>query len=267
MSNAVLTKTIPELELSINNKCNLQCSECGFHIPHQPEPAFQNDILKEHCSSLNVLLRNNIEIGSLAVLGGEPTLNSYLLESAVSQFSQFSNIRQIEVVTNGLNPKGFTEKTLGLIQKISVSVYKNDLEFIDAWKKFVNKKAPHINLAFRIQKLWDLNSGNYTVSEKAAQELFDSCWYKKHCATIERSRLFICSVAPKNKIDSDGLLLTQSTTEEEIINYLERKNSISCCKNCVPQMHIKKIQGGQQPEKINLQKMMEKTKDFLSSAD
>lgn len=259
--------TIPELELSINNKCNLQCSECGFHIPYQPEPTFQNDILKEHCNSLNILLKNNIEIGSLAVLGGEPTLNPSLLENAVSKFSRFLNIKQIEVVTNGLNPKGFSAKTLELIQKISISVYKNDPEFIDAWKNFLDKKAPHINLAFRIQKLWDLNSGDYIVSEKEAQKLFDLCWYKKHCATIERSRLFICSVAPKNKIDSDGLLLTESTLKEEIIKYLERENPISCCKNCVPQMHIKKIQGGQQPEKIDLQKMMNRAKDYLNSAD
>ncbi len=263
----VFAFTIPELELSINNKCNLQCSECGFHIPYQPRPVLSDDVVQEHCSCLNILLKNNIEIESLAVLGGEPTLNPSLLENAVSKFSLFSNINSIEVVTNGLNPKGFSAKILELIQKISISVYKDDFDFINAWKNFISKKAPHINLAFRTQKLWDLNSGNYTVSEKEAQELFDSCWYKKHCVTIERSRLFICSVAPKNKIDSDGLLLTESTSKEEIVNYLERKNPISCCKVCVPQMHIKKIQGGQQPEKTDLQKMMDKAKNYLSQVD
>ena len=35
--NCISSFSIPELELSINNKCNLQCRECGFLTPNQPK--------------------------------------------------------------------------------------------------------------------------------------------------------------------------------------------------------------------------------------
>lgn len=259
--------SINELELSINNTCNLCCSECGFLIPYQPKPALYENILEEHCKCLEILCKNNIEIKSLAILGGEPTLNANFLEKATESFSSFENIRQLEVVTNGLNPKGFSQKTLDLVQKISVSVYKDDVDFVELWKIFLKRRAPHIKTAFRIQKMWDINTGNISVSDDEAQKLFDSCWYKKHCTTIERSRLFVCSIAPKHKSDSDGLLLTESTTKDEIIEYLTKTTAISHCKNCIPEMHIKKVQGGMQQDNRDLCKMMENAKLYLNSAD
>lgn len=257
--------TINELELSINNKCNLRCSECGFLIPNQPKPALTDNIIKEHTKCLEILCKNGIKIESLAILGGEPTLNAKHLETAVKAFSDLGNISKIEIVTNGLNPKGITENTLGLIKKISISVYADDKDFIECWKTFVSKKAQHINLAFRIQKEWDINSGDYTVTDNEAQKMFDECWYKKHCVSIERSRLFLCSIAPKHKSDSDGLLLRESTTRAEIISYLSRKDALHHCKNCIPQMHIKKVHGGVQNDKSNLQNLMDKAKSYFNS--
>ncbi|MDY2839771.1 MAG: hypothetical protein SOT46_05295 [Treponema sp.] len=259
--------SIQELELSINNTCNLCCSECGFLIPHQPKPTLTENILQEHCKSLEILRKNNIEIKSLAILGGEPTLNVSFLEKATEAFSFFENIRRLEVVTNGLNPKGLSQKTLDLIQKISISVYKDDVEFVKSWKNFLKRKAPHIETAFRIQKIWDINTGDFFVSDDEAQKLFDSCWYKRHCTTIERSKLFVCSIAPKHKSDADGLLLTESITQNEIVEYLTRTVAISHCKRCIPEMHIKKVQGGIQQDKRDLSKMMENAKLYLNSAD
>ena len=259
--------SINELEISINNVCNLMCTECGFLTPNQPKPTLSNDVLKEQYSSLDILCKNNIEIKSLAVLGGEPTLNPSFLEKSVMAFSSLPNIRQIEVVTNGLTPQGFTSKTLSSIQKISVSTYLDDKEFIEGWKNFVKRKASHIDIAFRVQKMWDMHSGDYTVSDDEAQKLFNLCWYRKHCVTIERSRLFICSISPKHKIDSDGLFLSENTTQYEIIRYLTRTEAISHCRKCVPEMHIKKIPGGMQRGKADLQKMMASAKAYLNSSD
>lgn len=258
---------IKELELSLNNKCNLRCLECGFLIPNQPKPVLSDNVIQEHSKCLELLQKNGITVGSLAILGGEPTLNAIFLETAIKSFSVFNNIKQIEIVTNGLNPKGLTVSTLNLIHKISVSIYIDDKQFIESWKSFVTRKAPHIHLAFRIQKQWDQNTGDYRVSDEKAKKMFNECWYKKHCTSIERSRLFLCSIAPKNKSDSDGLLLTESISRKEIIDYLTRKRFLCHCKRCVPQMHIKKIQGGIQQTGINLQKMMDNAKSYLNLVD
>lgn len=259
--------TINELELSINNKCNLQCAECGFLIPNQPYPTISSDIIQEHCECLNILHDREIYVNSLAILGGEPTLNSTYLEQAVIAISKFDNIHQIEIVTNGLNPKGFTEKTLESIQKISVSVYDNDDEFITAWKKFIERKHPWIKLEFRIQKQWDINSGNHTVSGEQAKKMFDDCWYKKHCVTIERQRLFVCSIAPKHANDCDGLLLQKDITQNQIIAYLMRNAPLDYCKNCIPQMKLGKVKAGIQGCKIDLQKLMNNAKRIINTID
>ena len=42
-----LTYRIRELEVSITSKCHLRCDNCGFYIPHQPNPAQSNDIISE----------------------------------------------------------------------------------------------------------------------------------------------------------------------------------------------------------------------------
>lgn len=257
--------TIRELELSINSVCNLRCRECGFFTPNQPKAAMTDDIIGEHLNSLKILEKEKIEILSLAILGGEPTLTSLYLEKAACTFSKLGNIKNIEVVSNGLYPRGLTLNTLKSINKLSISVYIKDEAFIDAWKNFVIKNAPDVKLEFRIEKLWDKTTGNYVVPKDRAQIFYKECWYKMHCATLERSRLFICSRAAKLQNDFDGLLLTDNTKSSDIINYLTRDECLSSCQTCVPSMKLGKVQGGHQPNTISIQAMMNTAIDYLNS--
>lgn len=257
--------SLPELELSINNKCNLQCIECGFLTPNQPKPTISEYVLDEHFKCLKILENNDIEIESLAILGGEPTLNSKLLEDALIRFSELKNIKQIELVTNGFLPQNISEKTFSLLNKISVSLYMENKDFVMAWENYVQNNASHIKLCFRNQKKWDINSGSKTVLKEISQRMFKNCWYKKHCVTIERSRLFLCSVAAKNMSDIDGLLLTEKTTRDEILNFLLRKEQLNHCCRCVPEMKLGKIKGGQQCGDTNISKLMETAIKYMNS--
>jgi len=263
--NFISSFSISELELSINNKCNLQCFECGFLTPNQPKPTISENIIEEHYNCLKILENNDIEIESLAILGGEPTLNSKLLEEALIRFSKLNNIKQIELVTNGLLPQNISEKTFSLIDKISISLYIEDENFIKAWENYVQIKAPCVKLCFRNQKKWDLNSGTKTVSREIAQRMFENCWYKEHCVAIERSKLFLCSVAAKNLSDADGLLLTEKTTLDEILGYILRKNQLNHCCRCIPEMKLGKIKGGQQCGNANLSKLMDASIKYMNS--
>lgn len=247
---------IPELELSINAKCNLRCKECGFFTPHQIKPTLLDDVVYEHTQALKVLQKCNIQVGSLAILGGEPTITPLVLENALLSFSKINNIKNIEVVSNGLYPKGLTQTSLRLMNKLSISVYENNNNFLEAWKSFIVKHAPHINLEFRLQKPWDITTGEYSVSQEEAMLFFKNCWYKKHCPTIERSRLFICSRIAKQGHDYDGLLLDKNTKSSDIISYMQRDQILQSCQTCVPSMKLGKVKGGVQLENISVTRMM-----------
>ena len=263
--NCISSFSISELELSINNKCNLQCRECGFLTPNQPKPTMSNNIIDEHYNCLKILENNDIEIESLAILGGEPTLNSKFLEEALSRLSKLKNIKQIELVTNGLLPQNISEKTFSLIDKISISVYTDHMNFITAWKNYVQRKSSRVNLYFRNQKKWDLNSGNKIVSKEISQKMFENCWYKNHCVTIERGKLFLCSIAAKHLSDIDGLPLHEKITKDEIISFILRKNQLNYCCRCIPEMKLGKVDGGQQCGNANLSMLIDEAIKYMNS--
>lgn len=263
--NQLNSFVIPEIEISINNSCNLRCKECGFLTPHQPYPALGQDIIEEHYQCLKILEKNNIQIQSIAILGGEPLLDGNLLENAVEKIRTLKNIKQIELVTNGLLPHNLTDKALDGINKISVSTYANDDDFMTLWKKFVYKKNSHIKIEFRYQKKWDINSGDITVDEVKAKRLYEDCWYRKHCVTIERSKLFVCCVAPKHKSDDDGLFLTDNITFTDIVNYLKETKVLKHCRKCIPAMKLGKVDGGIQNDHRCVKSMIISAKDYMAN--
>ncbi len=244
------------MELSINSKCNLQCNHCGFNIPNQPNPTINSDVIAEHSKSLAILKGLNINIETLAILGGEPSLSQELLEQACETFSKFENVTNIEVVTNGLNPKGITKNVLNNINKLSVSVYFNSKLLIDLWNEYIKQHAPHVHLAFRIDKSWDQYVGDITVSNEKAQRMYSNCWYRKHCVTLERKRLFMCTRAAKTQSDGSGLILHNNLKTSDVINYLNQARFIDPCKGCIPMMGLDKIKAGKQTKPINIDKLV-----------
>lgn len=257
MSNYI----IKELELSINNICNLRCKHCGFFTPNQPYPTISRDTISDHLRCLKILEKNSIIIETLVIVGGEPLITPQILDSALDSFKELTNIQNIELVSNGLYPIGLTDKALRKINKLAISAYFNNEEFIDSWKSFIKKKGPHISLSFRINKKWDPVEGDIVVSDVEAQKIFENCWYRKHCVTIERDRLFICSLSAKKEDDETGMYLHDKLSQNEIINYLEKNTFINSCRTCIPSMGLDKITPGQQE---NISSINDKVKDAIS---
>lgn len=240
--------TIRELEVSITNKCNLACDHCGFHVPHQPSPAIENTI-SELSEALQHLKRLNVWVDSIAIMGGESTLYSNLLEETLAAVSAIGNCGRIEVVTNGLIPKGLSIKALKYINRLSISQYFEDTELVSLWKRWVKTVAPHVELIFRTHKDgWDQWFGEKVVSDEEAQEMFTACWYRKHCVTIERKKLFLCSRIPKLEADDEGIAINHDTTIDHILAYLNRKDFLPSCKACIPMMGLPKVEPGMQPD-------------------
>lgn len=261
---ADLTYRIRELEVSITSKCHLRCDNCGFYIPHQPNPAQTDNIVSEVVAGLSHLQRLNIKIGSLGVLGGEPTYNQSILETALKDFSMFDNIEIIEVVSHGLTPQNISKETFQYIDKLTISIYFDDVGLTQLWQNYLEKFAPHIELSLRTDKDWDKWLGSEVVADSKAQEMFDYCWYRKHCVTLERQRLFICSRIAKLSQDHEGIILSDQTSIDEIINYLNKGSFITSCKTCTPMMGLSTIKAGQQPDDRIL-KMLPKAINFLKT--
>lgn len=254
---------IRELEVSITSKCHLQCDNCGFYIPQQPNPSLNDDVVSEITQGLSLLQRLNIKIGSLGVLGGEPTHNKDVLNRALKEFSKFDNIERIEVVSHGLTPQNIDKEILKFINKLTISVYFESETLIQLWKTYITIIAPHIELSFRRDKEWDKWIGHEIVDDIESQKMFEYCFYRKHCITIERKRLFICSRIPKLSQDQEGLLLNERTTLSNIKEYLNQTTFVPSCKSCTPMMGGTTVKAGLQPDDRIL-KMLPNAINFIT---
>ncbi len=253
---------IREIEVSIISKCHLQCDNCGFYIPQQPQPSLTDDIIYEISQGLLQLQRLNIRIGSLAILGGEPSYNKTLLNKALNEFSKFKNIDRIELVSHGLTPQNIEKNLLKHINKLTISVYFESAKLIELWKQYITLFASHIDLEFRIDKDWDKWVSEETANDTKGQKMFDFCWYRKHCITLERKRLFVCSRIPKLSQDQEGLILNKQTTILDVEKYLNQTKFLPSCKTCTPMMGGETVKAGQQPDDRIL-KMIPKAINYL----
>jgi len=247
---------IEELEISINNNCHLSCNNCGFNIPEQPFPTKGKDTSLEVFQNLTILQNKDILIKRLVILGGEATFNKSNLEEVLSHISKLNNIRSIELVSHGLYPQGLSIKALNQITQLTISVYFQGEELIELWQKYIAINAPHVKLKLRTDKLWDQWKGNSEVDDQTAQVMFSNCWYKKHCTTIERDRLFICSRIAKESADEDGIMLSNEINQLDIINYLSRTKFLPSCKTCIPMMGLDQVPAGIQKDN-RIQKMQQ----------
>jgi len=200
----------------------------------------------------------------LGVLGGEPTFNQNVLETALKEFSKFDNIQRIEVVSHGLTPQNIRKETLQFIDKLTISIYFDSEELTQLWKSYLDKFAPHIELSLRTDKEWDKWLGNEVVDDIKAQEMFDYCWYRKHCVTLERKRLFMCSRIAKLSQDQEGIILDDDISFDKVKNYLNQNTFTTSCKTCTPMMGLQTVKAGQQPDDRIL-KLVSKAIDFLKT--
>jgi len=240
--------TIQELEVSITSRCTLACANCGFLVPDQPEPA-HGEPVAEIGSALDTLAQSGVRVRSLAVLGGEPTIDGRLLERALSRIAAIGIAERLEVVTNGLTPRGLTGEALKLIDRLSISSYGLGEMILEQYRTWLQLVAPHIELVVRTNEDgWDPWTERHEVSPARAQEMYDNCWYRRHCVTVERGRLFVCSRIAKLANDEEGLLLGAETTFEDITAYLSGAKALASCATCTPMMGLPPVAAGVQPD-------------------
>lgn len=239
---------IRELEVSITSRCTLACTDCGFLVPKQPAPS-SGEPVAEIIETLKNLFAIGVRVRSLAILGGEPTIDGRLLERALEGVAAVGIADRLEVVTNGLTPRGLTKTSLQHIHRLSISVYGLGDVILDRYRTWISLVAPHVELVFRMnEKGWAPWRDKYEVSAAKAQSMFDNCWYRRHCTTVERGRIFVCSRIPKLSRDDEGLVITTGTTLDDVHSYINRANFFPACTSCTPMMGLALVPAGVQPD-------------------
>jgi hypothetical protein len=238
---------IPEVEVSLTATCSLSCAHCGFSVPQQPKPAI-TDAAEELRSALGVLERAGVHIGSLALLGGEATLAWRVLQRAAKVAAAAPNVDSIELVTNGLTPGGLHVDCLPHLDQISLSDYTSDSRLYESWARWLGSVAPHIKLIRRQHNVWDRWDDVVDLGEEGGQAAYERCWYRQHCVTLERGRIFLCSRIPKQEADEQGLLLTEQTSAADIDAYLRAPKAPGSCRTCTPMAGLPGVAPGQQPD-------------------
>lgn len=255
---------IREVEISITSRCTLACENCGFLVPKQPAPS-TGEPVAEIIETLKILYAVGVRVKSLAILGGEPTIDGRLLERALEGIAAVDIADRLEVVTNGLTPQGLTQKSLQHIQRLSISVYGLGERILDRYRTWISLVAPHVELIFRRNEDgWDPWSDQHEVTEAKAQSMFESCWYRRHCTTVERGRLFVCSRIPKLSRDDEGLVVTAETTLDDVRSYLNRTTHLPACKSCTPMMGLALVPAGVQPDD-RISRLEAKALDWLEA--
>jgi hypothetical protein len=242
------TLILREVEVSITAKCTLACDQCGFFVPTQPAPS-NGDSVDELSGSLGHLRRLGIHVEDLAILGGEPTINRRLLERAACAFRDLGVADRLEVVTNGLTPQGLSLRALKAIDRLVISVYGLEDALLARWESWLKTVAPHVEMRFRRNEGgWDRWTDLVTVDEATARRIYDDCWYRRHCITVERGRLFACSRIPKMGRDEEGLPLDATTTVGAVQSFLSRDAPLPSCFDCTPMVGLPTVPAGVQPD-------------------
>jgi len=224
---------IKELELSLNTKCNLRCTNCGFIVPDQPKP-FSTDVgFEEHTHSLRLLKSIGVKVGKIVVVGGEVALHRNL-NSDLKVIRTIGLADEIEVVTNGLYPQGVDAETLEVIDSLVISDYVRTECFERIWTDYVSTLHGNCSIHFRRKDSWDDWKTPVTMSEAETQQAWKTCFYRNYDITLERGRIFSCSRIAKHKRDAEGLKLVESTKIEDVQNYLNANNPHPSCSTCTP---------------------------------
>lgn len=224
---------IKELELSLNTKCNLRCTNCGFKVPDQPEP-FSNDMdIQQHIDSLLTLKEIGIRIGKIVLVGGEIALHKDL-NSAIKKIKEVMIADQLEVVTNGLYPQGIDSTTLDLIDSLVISDYVRTEDFDRIWKQYAQSLHSEFNISFRRKDFWDDWNTPVSMSADATQTAWSTCFYRNYDITLERGRLFSCSRIAKNRKDNEGLNINDIKDISDVETYLNSITPRPSCSTCSP---------------------------------
>lgn len=244
LHNRVTRKNNYHIECNIDKHCNLNCKGCDHFAPvAEPEllspEAFARDMAEIH------RLYADKEGGEFHLLGGEPTLHPEIVEFMRITRESLPKAKVI-VDTNGTLLKRMSENFYEACRQydvtISVTRYPIDVDY-DALGKWIRKKGisyEYLGSSEGGRTLWKFPL-DLTGSQNPS-EMFHLCRNANTCWTLEKGRLYTCSIGPNMPVferrfhkgikltDEDGIDIYKARDAEEIAAYLA--SPMPCCRYC-----------------------------------
>lgn len=224
------SSVIRELEISLTNVCNLDCQGCGFSVPKQVQP-FDSRGVMHHLDSLMLLRGAGVSIKRIVLVGGEAALVAGL-DQFISDLRRLNVCQEIELVTNGLYPRGINADVLQGLDRFVVSDYVYDDEFEELWLHYLKLSGFKGESYFRRKDFWDDLMGDRSNDPVVVEQHWKTCFYRSYDVTLERGRIFSCSRIAKKLQDDQGLLLTDHLKADDVRSYLMSVKPKESCYSC-----------------------------------
>ena len=231
------------IEVNINKNCNLKCKGCDHFAPIAEAGTLELDVFERDMKRLADVMAGHIH--RIILLGGEPLLNENLLEY-VKIAREYMSRTEIFIATNGTLLGKMGEEFWCVLRSAAVGLmvtkYPVKLDY-DGLKKLAEGNGivwEYIGSSESGRTLW-----HFPLDLSGSQDAMDSfihCANANACHTLERGRLYTCSIAPniqafnnfygKNvplTVD-DGIDIHMAHNAKEILEFLAKP--INFCRYC-----------------------------------
>ncbi len=231
------------IEVNINKDCNLNCKGCDHFAPVAEADTLELDVFERDMKRLATVMKGHIH--RIILLGGEPLLNEHLLDY-VKIARKCMPETDVFIATNG-TLLGKMEDEFWDILKVNktglmVTRYPVKLDYEALRQKAEEKDVvwEYLGSSESGRSLW-----HFPLDLTGSQDAMDSfihCANANNCHTLERGRLYTCSIAPNIKafnkyfekdvplIEEDGIDIYKTESAEEILKFLAAP--INFCRYC-----------------------------------
>ena len=231
------------IEVNINKDCNLKCKGCDHFAPIAEADTLELDVFERDMKRLADVMAGHIH--RIILLGGEPLLNKNLLEYVKIARKHMPRV-EIFIATNGTLIGKMGEEFWSVLRSATVGLmvtrYPVKVDY-DGLKKIAGDKGivwEYIGSSESGRTLWHFPLD--LLGSQDAMESFIHCANANACHTLERGRLYTCSIAPNIQAfnnfygknvpltEEDGIDIYKAQSAEEILEFLAKP--INFCRYC-----------------------------------
>ncbi len=216
---------LKSLEIPITDRCNLNCSNCTakpLRDSNYNLDVFDKSTLKDF-----QILKNNIHVEKIDILGGEPLLKEIILHFVVGILRDLHISDSINLITNGLLLKDAQHKTINLVDKIVISHYPGVNDSV------CEKNKDRAKFEIREKSIF------YDFYKKPTKNGFKGCktYHEYGCSSYRNGYFYPCAMIPYASVLNGlypyegGGIKIQDKNFAQLLR-ADNKNGFLACKYC-----------------------------------
>lgn len=219
-------------DLLLTGACTLSCKGCTYLDYKDVGCTISRTLrLDDVKYIINKLLKLDIKLETLTLLGGEPTLHPKYI-GIVKELYKFKGLvyDKLRIITNGTNLNKDFLDSLDYLDIVRFSIYPNSKE--------IETSLYNSGLFELIKSKCRVVIRNYTTFSKYGEEQngleyskqlnWDRCWAKDRCRPITVDGIYRCYIAYNSKTN-----ICDYSNREQLIDYINNNtNPLNICEAC-----------------------------------